>query len=109
MQEVGAQDSHLAGQRVDRDLRAGRPIGEVEEWTSLRLETIPMDLRRLEIAALRQLQAREPARLGELAEAHRDIAGEHSPVAELDRLGRDIPRPGGESRHPGADGASGDL
>src|SRR5580693_10560114 len=100
MKQVRSQDPHLTGQRVDCDLRAGRAVGEVEERTSLRPETIPMDLRRLVMARMRQLHARQSARFGKLAEAHGNVAGKHARVAELDRLRRDVPSLGGKSRHP---------
>src|ERR1700727_3665231 len=100
MEHISAQDPHLAGQRVDSDLRAGRAISEVEERTSLRPETIPMDFRRLVIPRMRQLHARQSARLGELADAHGGVAGKDARVAELDRLWRNLPTLGGKGRHP---------
>ena len=109
MQKVGAQHPHLAGQRVDRDFGAGGAVGEVEERTPFRSEPIPMDLRRLVIAGVRRLHARQTAGLRKLAEAHGDIAREDPPVAELDRLGRDVPRMGRKSGHSRLDRAGSDF
>ena len=92
VQHVSAQVLHLAGQRVDCDLRAGSPISKVEERTSLRPQPVPVNLRRLVVAGMRQLHTRQPARFGKLAEAHGNVVGEHARIAKLDRLGRNVPR-----------------
>ena len=61
MEEIGAQDPHLAGQRIDRDFGAGGAVGEVEERTPFRLQTIPTNFRRLVIAGV-PTAARAPRR-----------------------------------------------
>ena len=41
VKDIDAIDPHFAGQGIDRDFRAGRAIGEIEEWPALGLVRDP--------------------------------------------------------------------
>ena len=84
VQDVDAHDPVLAGEGVDDDLGAGRPVGEVEERPAAALGPVPGDLRRLVEAGLRELDPRLDAAPRELAEGEALVADEDPVVAEHD-------------------------
>ena len=70
VQDVGAQQPVLAGERVDRDLRHRGAVGEVEERPALQRLRVVVDLRRLvepgrrELARARSRRAARARRTG---------------------------------------------
>src|SRR5271166_6230792 len=51
VEDIDTPDVHLAGEDVDRDLGAGRAVGEIEERPAFALVAVPVQLRRLVEAA----------------------------------------------------------
>jgi hypothetical protein len=79
VQDIGAQDAVLAGQRVDHDLGTGHAIGEVEERPPASGDAVPFDLGRLVEPRGAEADARHVGLLHRLLEGHRRAAARTMP------------------------------
>jgi hypothetical protein len=74
VEDIGAQDAVLAGQRVDHDLGTGHAIGEIEERPPASRDAVPLDLGRLVEPRGAEADARHVGLLHSLLEGHRRAA-----------------------------------
>ena len=75
LEQLGAQDARLAGERVDRDLGGGRAIDEIVERPAGIGGEVPMDLRRAIEARRRQRYPLVPRQRRELGKRQAAVAG----------------------------------
>ena len=103
VQDVHAPQPVLARQRVDDDFRARGSVGEIEERPArCALARSQVMLRRLVVARLGELHARQNAFLRQFGEGEAFVADEDAVVAKCDLVLRQRRRPRPHGRSCGA-------